>query len=118
MINTEKSMLLHEMNQAALLILRATPVITVIAFEERLRKRFPKQTAKFSDKIGSGRVEWKNLVDWVKARLTSRRLIRYFGQGEDRYIVFLEPCGSVAGDSLTYTGDAWRAIVALARLST
>lgn len=111
----EKRLLLLAMHDEALLMLRDNPVVTVIAFEEHLRKKFPKQTGRISGKIRSGRVEWKNLVDWVKARLTMHGKISYFGQGDDRYIVFMEPCGEIEGKSLTYSVGAWRAIGALAR---
>src|SRR5688572_9650554 len=83
-----KSDLLARMYRAGVEALRAAPVQRVDEFEDGLGKHFKKECENLAGKLRSGRVEWRNLVDWVKARLTRESLIRYLEtKGGDRFIV-------------------------------
>ncbi len=82
---------------AGLEILRATPVISVADFEQEIERRVQPEASDYQPLEGKRRKKWENMADWVKSYLTRRGLIRYATIGDNRYIVFAEPCSSAEG---------------------
>lgn len=81
-------------------LLRETPVMRLVEFEEAIKKELFATMSKtelngMAD--GRNRLRWQNMVDWVKARLTQNGATHYVDIGEERYIVYLVSIGYVDG---------------------
>jgi hypothetical protein len=105
-----KVALLRDFKAFALQLLRTRPVIGLEELAETVRHKFAARIAAggFAKPLKSGRAEWANLVDWVKADLTGRDWIRYFTVRQKTYIAFLPTCGEVHEVGLVTLADAIR----------
>ena len=117
-ITPEKQGLLKAFEAFTLNLLTATPVVSLAHLERRVHDEFADRIAAASldSVLRSGRAEWANLVDWVKANMTRRGETRYFDVGEVAHLAYLPPCGGVNGVRLVNHLDAARLRDALIRL--
>ena len=99
---TGKDRLLQQFHTYGLELLRKTPVISVPEFEKALHQRFKKDMIDedYETITGSSRLRWKNLADWVKAYLTKEDLIQYRFIRGVKFILFLEPIGTLLNTPL------------------
>jgi hypothetical protein len=117
--DAEKNALLRDFKAFTLKLLRTSPVIGLEELERKIHHEFADQIAAggFAEPLKSGRAEWANLVDWVKADLTKQGRIKYFTVQKNTHIAFLVPCGEVNEIALVTFADAIRlrnAIIAVA----
>lgn len=117
-ISPEKRQLLREFEEFVLKFLTDTPVVRVADLEQKVHDEFADRikAANLYSTLRSGRTEWANLVDWVKARMTDREWSRYFDAGGDKYLAFLPTCGQVNDVELVQFGHAARLRNALIRM--
>ena len=89
---------------------RTCPVIGVEELEQKIHHEFAGRIAAggFAGPLKSGRAEWANLVEWVKADLTKQGRIRCFAVQKNTHIAFLAPCGEVHEIALVTFADAIR----------
>ena len=118
-ITPEKQELLRDFEEFTLDLLAATPVVSLADLEQKVRDEFADRIAAagLDSPLKSGRPEWANLVDWVKANMTRRGETRYFDVGQIAHLAYLPPCGDVNGVSLVTFEDAARLRDALIRLA-
>jgi hypothetical protein len=109
-ISPAKQELLRDFEEFTLELLAATPVVRLADLEPQVHDEFAERIAAegLNSLLRSGRTEWANLVDWVKANMTRRGWIKYFDVGRDAYLAYLRPCGNVNGVSLVTFEDATR----------
>lgn len=98
------------------------PVISLEELEEKIHRKFANTIAVngYDKPLKSGRAEWANLLDWVKADLTQKGWISYFTMHEKTYIAFLVPCGYVKDIILVTRQEAFQlqdAIISVANSS-
>jgi hypothetical protein len=111
-----KNVLFNAMAKDAVDILERERIIQITDLEDQLADKYKERVKAFKDKLKSGRVEWRNLVDWIKARFTSADAIQYCQVGEHRLIVYCGACGSVDNRRLCYHQDARRTILELIKI--
>lgn len=117
-ITPEKQALLRDFEEFTVDLLATTPVVRVSDLEQRVYEEFAERIAAegLNSLLRSGRTEWANLVDWVKANMTRRGETRYCDVGQVAYLAYLPPCGNVNGVNLATFEDATRLRDALIRL--
>jgi len=118
-ITPEKQELLRDFEEFTLKLLVTTPVVRLADLEQRVHNKFADRIAAegLNSVLRSGRTEWANLVDWVKANMTRRGETRYFDVGQVAHLAYLSPCGNVNGVGLVRFQDAARLRDALIRLA-
>lgn len=114
---TQQAGLNNELYVMALKVLKNHPVMGVEDFEIALIDLCP-ELGEIKGKTGSGRLKWKNRVDWAKAELTQRGLIRYVEIGGVKHILYLESCGNIEGKGLVYVADVHKIVDALGKIAS
>ena len=117
-VTAEKKQLHYDFEEFILKLLGDTPVVKVADLERQVHAEFAGRIAAagLGKPLKSGRAEWANLVDWVKARMTGRDETRYFKVGPHEYLAYLPDCGHVSGTRLVTQADAarlWDALIGI-----
>lgn len=104
---TRKSKVLGLFQESLEVEMKSRRLMTLAEMYDFVAAKFPREVSEFGGLLeGRRTVEWKNLVDWVKAGWTKKHQTTKVGV----WYVWLPACGVVSGVTLANHQDALRTV--------